>query len=43
MNGNINNKLATNNITVQFYTQKMTDAEMDRAFNYIDRRFGLAY
>ena len=43
MNGNINNKLATNNITIQFYPQKITDAEMDRAFNYIDRRFGLAY
>lgn len=30
-------------IQVNFYPQKMTDAEMDRAFNYIDRRFGLAY
>lgn len=33
----------TNNITVQFYPQKMTDAELDNAFNYINRRFGLAY
>lgn len=31
------------NITVNFYPQKMTDAEMDRAFNYIDKRFGMAY
>lgn len=30
-------------IQVNFYPQKMTDAEMERAFNYIDRRFGLAY
>lgn len=30
----------TNNITVQFYPQKMTDSEMDRAFNYIDRKYG---
>ena len=33
----------TNNITVQFYPQKMTDAELDNAFNYINRKFGLAY
>lgn len=33
----------TNNITVQFYPQKMTDAELDNAFNYINRRFGLSY
>lgn len=31
------------NIVVNFYPQKMTDSEMDRAFDYIDRRFGLAY
>lgn len=30
-------------INVNFYPQQMTEAEMDRAFNYIDRRFGLAY
>lgn len=30
-------------ITVNFYPQKMTDAELDNAFNYINRRFGLAY
>lgn len=34
---------ASQPIQVNFYPQKMTDAEMDRAFNYIDRRFGLAY
>lgn len=32
-----------NPITVNFYPQKMTEAELDRAFNYIDRRYGLAY
>lgn len=30
-------------INVNFYPQQMTEAELDRAFNYIDRRFGLAY
>ena len=30
-------------ITVNFYPQKMTDAELDNAFNYINRRFGLQY
>lgn len=30
-------------ITVNFYPQKMTDAELDNAFNYINRKFGLAY
>ena len=33
----------TRPITVNFYPQKMTDAEMDNAFNYINRKFGLAY
>ena len=32
-----------NNIVVQFYPQQMTDAEMDRAFNYVERKFGMAY
>ena len=40
MNRNINNKLATNNIIVQFFPQKMTDNEMDRAFNYINKKYG---
>ena len=30
-------------ITVNFYPQKMTDAELNNAFNYINRRFGLQY
>ena len=30
-------------ITVNFYPQKLTEAEMDRAFDYIDKRFGMAY
>ena len=33
----------TRQITVNFYPQEMTEAELDRAFNYIDRRFGLVY
>lgn len=32
-----------NSITVNFYPQKMTDAELDNAFNYINRKFGLQY
>lgn len=43
MNGNINNKLATNNITLQFFPQKMTDAEMERAFQYVDKRYGIKW
>lgn len=34
---------ANNNITVNFYPQQMTEAELDNAFNYINRRFGLIY
>lgn len=33
----------TNQVTVNFYPQQMTNAELDNAFNYINRRFGLAY
>lgn len=33
----------TSTINVNFYPQQMTEAELDRAFSYIDRRFGLAY
>lgn len=33
----------TNQVSVNFYPQKMTDAELDNAFNYINRKFGLAY
>ena len=32
-----------NSITVNFYPQRMTDAELDNAFNYINRKFGLQY
>lgn len=34
---------ANNNITVNFYPQQMTEAELDNAFNYINRKFGLEY
>lgn len=30
-------------VTVNFYPQKMTDAELDNAFNYINRKFGMVY
>lgn len=30
-------------VVVNFYPQKMTDAELERAFNYVDRRYGMAY
>ena len=30
-------------INVNFYPQKMSETELDNAFNYINRRFGLAY
>lgn len=33
----------TRSVVVNFYPQKMTEAELDRAFNYIDRRYGMAY
>ena len=32
-----------NPIVVNFYPQSMTEAELDNEFNYINRRFGLAY
>ena len=31
------------NITLNFYPQEMTEAELERAFNYVDRRFGILY
>ena len=31
------------NISVNFYPQKMSEAELNNAFNYINRRFGLQY
>ena len=36
--GNTNNQ-----VVVNFYPQQMTNAELDNAFNYINKRFGLAY
>lgn len=30
-------------LTMNFYPQTMTEAEMDKAFNYVNRRFGLMY
>ena len=33
----------SNVVTVNFYPQKMTDAELDNAFNYINKRFGIEY
>ena len=32
-----------NNITLNFNPQSMTEAELDRAFNYVNRRLGTAY
>ena len=31
------------NITLQFYPQQMTEADLEMAFNYVNRRFGTAY
>lgn len=31
------------NIVMNFYPQQMTEAELERAFNYVDRRFGVLY
>lgn len=31
------------NVTVNFYPQSMTEAEMENAFNYVNRKFGLNY
>ena len=39
MSKNISNKVS-NNIVVNFYPQKMTDSEMENAFNFINRKFG---
>lgn len=33
----------TRNITLNFYPQTMNEQELDRAFNYVERRFSLAY
>lgn len=36
-------KVGGSNITLQFYPQQMTEAELEIAFNYVNRRFGVAY
>lgn len=33
----------TRNITLNFYPQQMNEQELDRAFDYVERRFSLAY
>ena len=33
----------TRNITLNFYPQQMNEQELDKAFNYVERRFSLAY
>ena len=30
------------NVTVNFYPQTMSESEMEKAFNYVDKRFGMA-
>ena len=34
-------KISGNTITVNFYPQSMSEAELDNAFNYINRKFGM--
>lgn len=31
------------NITINFYPQTMSEAELENAFNYVNRRFGIEY
>ena len=33
----------TKNITLNFYPQQMNETELDRAFDYVERKFSLAY
>ena len=40
MADNIENKVASRNIIVQFYPQTMTEAELQRAERYIARKWG---
>lgn len=44
-NGNINNKVMTNNnnIIMQFYPQNMSEFEMEKAFAYVNLRLGKSY
>ena len=34
---------SNNNIVVNFYPQQMSENELERAFNYIDKRYGLQW
>lgn len=45
MNENISNKVMTNNnnIVMQFYPQTMSEAEMERAFAYTEKKYGKLY
>lgn len=43
MNENINNKLVTRSIVMNFYPQSMSEIEMKRTFDYVDRRLGKIY
>lgn len=42
MADNLQNKITTRNIVVQFYPQTMSEAEMQRAERYISRKWGAA-
>lgn len=43
MNENINNKLVTRSIVINFYPQSMSEIEMKRTLDYVDRRLGKIY
>lgn len=34
--------MGSGNITLNFYPQEMNEQELEQAFNYVNRRFGLA-
>lgn len=42
MSDNIENKIASNSIVVQFFPQSMTEAEIDKAERHIRKKWGLA-
>lgn len=42
MADNIENKISNRNIVVQFYPQSMTETELQRAENYIAKKWGMA-
>lgn len=33
----------TGGITLNFYPQSMSESELDQAFNYVNKRFGMAF